>query len=871
MRRRRSRADGEPVKAQHRKTGARKRRITPKAVRPRSSSAAREETKVARLTRERDEALEQQAATAEVLKSLSRSTFDLQSVLKSLLERAVRLCGAEMGLIYRQDGDIYRVAASFGHSDEFLEKMKQSPIHQDRSSATGRAVLERRIVHIPDTLADADYRWGVNIRSEKEMHRTILAVPMLKGDAIIGVIVIRRTQVQPFTDKQIAVLSNFADQAVVAIENARLLNELRELLQQQTATADVLKVISRSTFDLQSVLDTLVELAARLCTADMGMIFQQDGDFYRLAADLGFSPEAKEYAAEHPIRLDRSTVTGRVALENKAIHVPDVLADPQYDHQRAFGFRTALGVPLLREGTTIGVFVLSRDEVNPFTDKQIELVTTFADQAMIAIENVRLFEAEQQRTRELSELLEQQTATSEVLQVISRSTFDLHKVLNTLIESAARLCEADMAIVHRVQRSVSEPVATYGITPDLHERLKMKKFEPGRATVAGRVLLECRAVHVHDVRSDPEYPMSTEAEMASVRTALGVPLLRESTPIGMFVVMRRKAQPFTERQIELLSTFADQAVIAIENTRLFEAEQQRTRELTESLAQQTATSEVLKIVSSSPGELEPVFNAMLETATRVCGAQFGVLYRFEDRKFHPTALVNAPPVYADFVEKRGPFVPQVGNALDRVMRTRQTSNSIDESAESTSTASAKLAGARSQFIVPMLKSQELVGAIAIYRQEVRPFTDKQIELVQNFASQAVIAIENTRLFNELRQRTDDLTERTDDLTEALEQQTATSEVLEVISSSPGDLQPVFATMLEKAVRVCEATFGSLYRWDGDALHLVATHNMPPAFAEYRRRPPLRPSPKTATARMVATKAVVHVVDVTAEQELHRTK
>ena len=365
--------------------------------------------------------MEQQAATAEVLKALSRSTFDLQSVLKSLLERAVRLCGAEMGLIYRQDGDIYRVAASFGHSDEFLEKMKQSPIHQDRSSATGRAVLERRVVHIPDTLADADYRWGVNIRSEKEMHRTILAVPMLKGDAIIGVIVIWRTQVQPFTDKQIAVLSNFADHAVVAIENARLLNELRESLQQQTATADVLKVISRSTFDLQSVLDTLVESAARLCTADMGMIFQQDGDFYRLAADLGFSPEAKEYAAEHPIRLDRSTVTGRVALENKAIHVSDVLADPQYDHQRAFGFRTALGVPLLREGTTIGVFVLSRDEVNPFTDKQIELVTTFADQAMIAIENVRLFEAEQHRTRELSESLEQQTATSEVLQVISSS------------------------------------------------------------------------------------------------------------------------------------------------------------------------------------------------------------------------------------------------------------------------------------------------------------------------------------------------------------------------------------------------------------------------------------------------------------------
>jgi two-component system, NtrC family, sensor kinase len=395
--RRRSRAGGGPVKTRRHKAPL-ERPNGPKAVPRRGRSTAGQETKVARLARELSVAQEQQKATAEVLQVISRSTFDLQPLLRSLVEQAVRLCGAERGLIYGQDGDVYRVAASYGHSDEFLEKVvKQNPIRQDRSSATGRAILERRVVHIHDILADPEYRWGMEHRGEEGMHRTILAVPMLREETIIGVIAIRRIQVQPFTDKQIALVQNFAAQAVIAIENTRLLNELRQSLQQQTATADVLTVISRSTFNLQTVLDTLLTSAARLCQADHSFIFLRDGDAYRFAAGSGDIPEWIEYLKQQTIRPGRGTVAARAVLERRTVHIPDVLADPEYtflEAQKRGGFRTALGVPLLREGASIGVIVLTRPTVRPFDANHIALVTTFADQAVIAIENVRLFEAE---------------------------------------------------------------------------------------------------------------------------------------------------------------------------------------------------------------------------------------------------------------------------------------------------------------------------------------------------------------------------------------------------------------------------------------------------------------------------------------------
>ena len=821
--------------------------VTKKKKSPRATEVSQLKKELQRVTeqlesckRELAEGIGRETATGEILRVIANSPTDIQPVLNAVAESAAQLCNSNDATILRVDGNLLRRVAHYGPVPVFGTGLPAI----SRGSPVGRAVLDRQTIHVHDIAAEIETEFPeAPFLHQHSGARTILATPLLREGIPIGVINIRRTEVRPFTDKQIALLKTFADQAVIAIENVRLFQELKESLEQQTATSEILGVIASSPTDLQPVLDTVAENAARLCEAADAVVYRVDGDWMQPVAIHGT-------LGASPLPCNRGSVTGRAVTDRQDIHVYQEITDldtefpesTSRERQRGLLTRTRLAVPLLREGEPLGAILIRRVESRPFTEKQIALLKTFADQAVIAIENVRLFNELQSRNRDLTEALEQQTATGEVLRVIASSPTELQPVLDTLLANAVKLSGAKQGHIRQSDGEFLRVVAHYNESPEriaVLQSIPLPLVDPNIPGV--RALLDRKPIHVHDAllhAADAQFMARVQPQLG-VRTLLAVPLLREGTAVGTITIWRDVVEPFTDRQIELVKTFADQAVIAIGNVRLFQELQSRNAELREALEHQTATAEVLGIISRSPTDVQPVLDAIVESAARVCGID-DVLLRLREGNylvarahFGPITItraeisIDAPPFR--WMREHGPLhIPDVREQNDF--------------------SGASIMGSwRTWLAVPLLQQGELIGHLSARRNEVRPFTPAQIKLLETFADQAVIAIENVRLFNELK--------------ESLEQQTATSEILGVIASSPTDLQPVLDVVAENAASLCEANDAVISRLDGNTLQVAARYGpIPPAgYAPFTRGNP--------AGRAMIDRTTIHVHDITAEFEM----
>jgi two-component system NtrC family sensor kinase len=790
-------------------------------------------------TADYEEALRREAAVAQVLQVINASPGDLAPVFDAMLDKATRLSEAAFGILWTYDGERFQAVAFHDVPPAYVEFL-QEPQLASPVAPLGRVAQGEAFAHVADLAADEyQERAGFLVRQGLSLggFRTVLAVPMRKDASLLGAITIYRREVQPFSDKQIALLQNFAAQAVIAMENARLINETRDALEQQTATAEVLQVINSSPGDLTPVFETILEKAHALCAVAHGTLHLYDGEMFRAVAVHGL-PEPVANRLRQGFTPGPNLPAQRMIEGEDFVHVRD-LAEVDDSIARSVvegaGIRTVLFVALRKEGTLLGQIVAARQEIRPFSEKEIALLASFAAQAVIAMENARLI-------NETREALEQQTATAEVLRVINSSPGDLAPVFETILEKAHTLCGVAYGSLQLYDGAKFRAVAVHGLREALAIRLR-QGYEPGPNLPVRRLLDGEDIVHVADIAEIDDPFARTVVEQGGLRTLLHVALRKDGALLGQIVAAREEVRPFADKEISLLRSFAAQAVIAMENARLL-------TELREALAQQTATAEVLRVINSSPGNLAPVFQTILDKARALCSVARGSLQLYDGERLHAVAVHGLTEALA--IRLKEGYVPGADHPIRRLLKGEDFvhSHDIAEIDDPGMRAAVELGGIRTRLAVALRKDSVLLGQIVTGRQEVRPFTDKEIALMQSFAAQAVIAIENARLLTEQR--------------EALEQQTATAEVLQVINSSPGDLVPVFDSMLEKAMHLCGAAFGILWTYDGEWIRAAAVHGATAAYAQFLTSTPHRPGLENAHGRLLRGERFVHIADAGAD-------
>ncbi|MBC7705302.1 MAG: GAF domain-containing protein [Rhodoferax sp.] len=759
----------------------------------------------ARLFNETQEALEQQTATAEILRVISESPADIQPVFHAIVATAFRLVKADAAFLFRREGDDYRVM-SIARLGQSLAGPSDNLYPLDaQASFPSQVMLGKQMLHIPDWNAIALPPQEQRVRAAEDI-RSSLMLPILQGAACIGAFGIARKAAGAFSAREIALMRAFVDQAVIAIQNTRLFNETREALEQQTATANVLKAISRSTFDLAAVLDTLIGTAARLCRATMGVIFRIEGDVCHPAGLFGASQALMNHLAAQPILLSkRESVTSRAVAAGHAVQTEDTKTDPNYgrrDVQQVGEYRTLMAVPVLRDGVAVGVLTVGRADVRAFNQKEIDLVTSFADQTAIAMENVRLF-------NETREALEQQKASAEVLSVISSSVSDAAPVFERILDSCERLFATDQVAICLVHDDDAQVHAQALRGTAIHDMMSVLP-QPVEQTATGKAFLEGRAIHIPNAAAMRDLPQTIRDAVGRIGnySCVFAPMLWELRGIGSICVMRQPPSPFSDKEIALLATFADQAVIAIQNARLF-------NETQEALEQQTAIGEILRAISDSPGDVQPVLDAVASRAARICEAQFADIMLADGGHMRVAASVGAigRPDGTDQIPVDRTTV--MGRAVvDCAIVHLPDLLEVPESEYPLGRTLARKYGHRTILAVPLLREGRALGTILLRRTEVRPFDEKHIKLLRTFADQAAIAIENARLFNETK--------------EALERQTATADILRVISGSVTDTRPVFDAIVRSCRKLFAGKTVALVMPKGEMIESVAYASDNPA-------------------------------------------